>query len=76
MVIMAEKGNPAGNDLVKEILAMGVSKYRMAKQMKVSETQIYNWVKGVCSPSQKNFNRLQDYRYWLDKHNRIGDFTG
>jgi len=68
MIIMAEQGYKEGNQLVKEILEMGVvSKYRMAKDLEVSDTQIYNWLKGYSSPNEKNYLKLMDYRLYCQK---------
>lgn len=78
MVYIADAGNPAGNELVKMILEMRqpgsnkrMSKYRLALDLKVSDTCVHEWVKGRKSPNQENFNRLQEYHRMLDRHNRI-----
>lgn len=70
MVIM-EKGNPAGNELVREILAMGISKYKLHKDIGVSDTQVYKWVRGEQSPCQSNYQKLQEYWQYQNKLQRI-----
>lgn len=65
---MAQPGIKAGNELVREILEMKlVSKYRMAKDLNVADTTIYNWLKGVSSPDIRNYVKLKDYRLHMDK---------
>lgn len=68
---MVQPGIKAGNDLVREILAMGISKYRLAKDLGLSDTTVNNWVSGENSPSLSNFNRLQDYRNYNERIQRI-----
>jgi len=70
-----KKGYKAGNDLVREILEMGVvSKYQMAKDLKVERQTIYNWYYGYFSPDEKNYSRLKDYRLYVDKLKRMPRF--
>ncbi|MBX4189750.1 hypothetical protein KW791_00410 [Candidatus Parcubacteria bacterium] len=74
---MAEAGIEAGNELVMEILKMRqengrpMSKYRLAKDLTVSDTAVDKWVKGESSPLLENFNKLQDYRAYLERISRI-----
>lgn len=71
MQLMAEPGIKAGNDLVQEILKMGVSKYRLSKDLGVCDTQIYKWVRGEASPNRLNFSKLQEYWQYHDRLKRI-----
>ena len=66
-----KKGYRAGNDLVKEILALGVSKYRMAKDLKVERQTVYNWYYGHFSPDEHNYSRLKEYLLYWEKKSRI-----
>lgn len=78
MIHMAEKGVDAGIDLAREILEYkGVSKYRLAKDLGVSDTQIYNWIRGVHAPSVKNYRKLKRYKDYLLDLNKVvkPDFT-
>lgn len=68
-------GNPVGNRLIKEILEMvvlgrKVSKYKIAKDLNVSETTVDNWVKGSTSPNDRNFNDIQDYHHRMSQLSR------
>lgn len=69
--IMAEPGIKAGNELVQEILKMGVSKYRLGKDIGVCDTQVYKWVRNEQSPNLENFNKLQAYWQYHDRLKRI-----
>jgi hypothetical protein len=67
-----KKGYRAGNDLVREILAMGVvSKYRMAKDLGVERQTVYNWLEGIFSPDERNYSRLKDYRLYVEKKAQV-----
>lgn len=72
---MAEAGIKAGNEIAKEIISMGiVSKYRMAREMGISETQLYNWLKDASSPNEKNYLRLKDYRLYVERLKKVPKF--
>lgn len=74
-MVMATAGYKEGNDIVKQILDMRVvSKYRMARDLGVSGTQVYNWLRGVCSPSEKNYQKLLDYRLYVSRKQSVSEF--
>lgn len=70
-----KKGIQAGNDLVREILALKVvSLYKMAKDLGVNRQTVYNWKYGHCSPEEHNYMRIKDYRLYVSKLQMIGVF--
>lgn len=75
MIENMKKGYQAGNELVKEILALKVvSKYRMAKDLGVNRQTVYNWIYGYHSPDEAHYTRLKDYRLFVDKLRMVGRF--
>ena len=74
-MVLMEEGIKAGNELVKEILLMGVvSKYRMARDLGVEDATIYNWLKGLSSPNIKNYLKLKNYRLYAEKLKNLPRF--
>ena len=86
MVMMEEKyrtvgiapGNPVGNRLIKEILEMTVlgrkvSKYKIAKDLNVSETTVRSWFLGLTCPNDKNFTEIQDYHHRISQMSRLSN---
>lgn len=69
---MAEKGLEEGNNLVQKMIQDKlVTKYRLAKDLGVSETTVRDWCKDLKSPSRENYVRLKDYQLYLHKLSRL-----
>ena len=73
---MAKAGNRTGNELVREILKVQVngkrvSKYRLAKDLGVSDTCVDKWVDDESAPLPDNFNKLQDYLTYVQRLSKI-----
>lgn len=66
MTIM-RAGNEEGIQIAKDIVAMGVSKYRACKDLKISDTQFYNWLRGIHAPSEDNYRKLIQYKSYLKR---------
>lgn len=59
---MAGYGNKEGNSIVRQLLAMGVSQYRIAKDLPVSREQVKKWLRGYSSPNDENLSKLRCFR--------------
>lgn len=57
-----EQGNREGNAIVRQLLAYGVSQYRIHKDLPVSREQVKKWVRNYASPNDENLAKLRTFR--------------
>lgn len=50
-----------GNAIVRKIMALGVSQYRIAKELPVSKEQLRKWVRNWATPNDENTEKLRCY---------------
>ena len=78
--IMPQEGCTYGNELVQELLKMRqengkpMTQYRIARALSLTDQAVYKWVKGESSPLRENFDKLVQYKRFLEFVNQKRPF--
>lgn len=68
--------NKEGNAIVRKILALGVSQYRLAKDLPISREQVKKWVRNYSSPNDENLEKLRAFYYKVRIELNLQPFDG
>jgi predicted transcriptional regulator len=69
MVTIIDMPNKKGTQIVREMVSLGmISKYRLAREMGVSDTAVDDWILGKYFCEDRHLLKLLDVR---DKYQRI-----
>ena len=60
---MNQKGFPEGNRILRDILRLGVSKYRVSRALDVTYPQVRKWELNYASPNLDNLNKLKMLKF-------------
>lgn len=70
-IVDAKEFTPDTKDLLNLLKIKGLSKYRIAKELKVSWQTVHAWERGFFSPSSERKEKLMEL--YLGTHNHTDD---